>query len=125
MGALCEMAYSQGVDLYAADDYRFRKACEYVARYNLGNDDVPFTTYVNCDGETHTAISASGRGQVRPVWERVFHHYWGRLEQDCPNMLEMVQANSPEGGGGNYGSTSGGFDELGHGTLAYVDRLVE
>jgi hypothetical protein len=85
MGALCEMAYSQGVDLYAADDYRFRKACEYVARYNLGNDDVPFTTYVNCDGETHTAISASGRGQVRPVWERVFHHHRGRLEQDCPN----------------------------------------
>jgi hypothetical protein len=36
----------------------------------------------------------------------------------------MVLANSPEGGGGNYGSTSGGFDELGFGTLAYVARLV-
>ncbi len=124
MGTLCEMAYSQGVDLYAADDYRFRKACEYVARYNLGNDDVPFTTYENCEGQVHTVISEGGRGQVRPVWERVFHHYWGRLNQDCPNMREMALANSPEGGGGDYGGTSGGFDELGFGTLAYVDRLV-
>lgn len=124
MGTLCEMAYSQGVDLYAADDFRFRKACEYVARYNLGHDDVPYTTYNNCDNVNQTVPGSGGRGQARPVWERVFHHYWGRLEQDCPNMLETVHANSPEGGGGDYGGNSGGFDELGHGTLAYVDRLT-
>jgi hypothetical protein len=130
MGTICEMAWNQGVDLYAADDFKFRKACEYVARYNLGYDDVPYTTYTwnngpHCVPTEQPVISEGGRGQVRPVWERVFHHYWGRLEQDCPNMQEMALANSPEGGGGDYGSTSGGFDELGHGTLAYVDRLVE
>ncbi|ONK09568.1 alginate lyase family protein [Streptomyces sp. MP131-18] len=124
MGTLCEMAWNQGVDLYAAEDYKFRKACEYVARYNLGYDDVPFTTYANCEGQEHTVISESGRSEVRPVWERVFHHYWGRLEQDCPNMQEISGANSPEGGGGDYSPNSGGFDELGFGTLAYVDRLV-
>jgi hypothetical protein len=125
MGTLCEMAYNQGVDLYAAEDYKFRKACEYVARYNLGHDDVPYTTYswgsgVNCDYMEQTVISEGGRGQARPVWERVYHHYWGRLGQDTPNMSEIARANTPEGGGGDYGSTSGGFDELGFGTLAYV-----
>ncbi len=77
MGTICEMAWSQGVDLYAADDYRFRKACEYVARYNLGHDDVPYTTYNNCDNVNQTVPGTGGRGQERPVWERVFHHYWG------------------------------------------------
>ncbi|GAA2063789.1 alginate lyase family protein [Streptomyces albiaxialis] len=119
MGTLCEMAYSQGVDLYAADDHRFRKACEYVARYNLGRD-VPYTTYNNCDDVNQTVPGEGGRGQARPVWERVYHHYSGRLNQDCPNMRKMAETNSPEGGGGDYGGNSGGFDELGFGTLLYV-----
>jgi hypothetical protein len=124
MGTLCEMAWNQGVDLYGADDNRFLKACEYVASYNLGND-VPFTTYQwgsgqNCTPMEQTVISEGGRGQVRPVWERVYHHYWARQGLDCPYTAEMARANSPEGGGGDYGSTSGGFDELGFGTLAYV-----
>jgi hypothetical protein len=113
------MALSQGVDLYAADDHRFRKACEYVARYNLGHD-VPYTTYDNCDNVNQTVPGTGGRGQARPVWERVYHHYAGRLDQDCPNMRETVGAHSPEGGGGDYGGNSGGFDELGFGTLLYV-----
>jgi hypothetical protein len=57
---------------------------------------------------------------VRPVWERVYHHYWGRLGQGTPNLSEIARANTPEGGGGDYGSNSGGFDELGFGTLCYV-----
>jgi hypothetical protein len=44
MSVFCEMAWNQGKDLYGADNNRFLKACEYVARYNLGYD-VPFTTY--------------------------------------------------------------------------------
>ncbi|MDT0446518.1 alginate lyase family protein [Streptomyces johnsoniae] len=124
MGSICEMAWNQGVDLYGTDDNRFLKACEYVARYNLGHD-VPFTTYgwgtgQNCAYREHTAVSAAGRGQVRPVWERIYHHYWGRQGLNTPNVAEIARANSPEGGGGDYGTTSGGFDELGFGTLTYV-----
>ncbi|KAB8162032.1 cell wall anchor protein [Streptomyces sp. 3MP-14] len=124
MGTLCEMAWNQGVDLYGADGNRFLKACEYVARYNLGND-VPFTPYQwgtgqNCAPREHTVISSAGRGQVRPVWERVYHHYAGRRGLATPNLSAIARANSPEGGGGDYGTTSGGFDELGFGTLAYV-----
>jgi hypothetical protein len=29
------------------------------------------------------------------------------------------QSGGAEGGGGNYGTTSGGFDQLGYGTLMY------
>ena len=34
------MAWKQGDDLYGYDDNRFLAGCEYVAKYNLG-EDVP------------------------------------------------------------------------------------
>ena len=73
MGAFCEMAWSQGDDLYGYDGNRFMKAAQYVAKYNLGQD-VPFTTYTwgsgqNCAQQTHTVISSASRGQLRPVWD--------------------------------------------------------
>ncbi|MCT2592855.1 alginate lyase family protein [Streptomyces sp. N2-109] len=124
MGTICEMGRNQGLDLYGTDDNRFMKACEYVAKYNHG-ESVPFTKYawgtgVNCDYREHTAVSGSGRGQVRPVWERVYHHYHYRMGHETPYMSLMARKQSPEGGGGDYGPNSGGFDELGFGTLTYV-----
>ncbi|MEW2115100.1 alginate lyase family protein [Streptomyces sp. NPDC005474] len=146
MGTICEMAWNQGVDLYAADDSKFRKACEYVARYNLGYD-VPYTTYTwrngpHCVETKQTVISEGGRGQGRPVWERVYYHYAFRRGMAMPNTGEMVARSRPEGvdmvargkaeggameargkaegGGGDYGPNSGGFDELGFGTLAFT-----
>ncbi|MFF7838084.1 alginate lyase family protein [Streptomyces ossamyceticus] len=124
MGTICEMAWNQGVDLYGADDSRFRKACEYVARYNLGYE-VPYTTYtwtngVHCVKTEETVISEGGRGGGRPVWERVYNHYVDRRGMAMPNTREMVARSGAEGGGGDYGPNSGGFDELGFGTLAYT-----
>ncbi|MGK3943465.1 alginate lyase family protein [Streptomyces caeruleatus] len=124
MGTLCEMAWNQGVDLYGAEDAKFRKACEYVARYNLGHT-VPYTTYtwtngVHCVKTEETAISEGGRGGERPVWARVYNHYANRRGMAMPNTGEMVARGGPEGGGGDYGPNSGGFDELGFGTLAYT-----
>uniref|UniRef100_A0AAU2VGT0 Alginate lyase family protein n=1 Tax=Streptomyces sp. NBC_00003 TaxID=2903608 RepID=A0AAU2VGT0_9ACTN len=124
MGTICEMAWNQGVDLYAADDSKFRKACEYVARYNLGHD-VPYTTYTwtngpHCVETKQTVISGSARGQLRPVWERVYNHYANRRGMAMPNTGAMVAHIGAEGGGGDYGGNSGGFDELGFGTLAFT-----
>ncbi len=119
MGAFMEMAWNQGIDLYSARGNAFAKAAEYVARYNLGHS-VPFSTYRNCDGIEHTVISEHARGQGRPVWERVYHHYYSRRGMAMPNVGQMARQNSPEGGGGDYGTSSGGFDALGFGTLAYV-----
>jgi hypothetical protein len=124
LGSFCEMAWNQGYDLYGHDDNRFLKACEYVASYNLGND-VPFTTYrwgsgKNCDPQQQTRISAAGRGDVRPIWALVHNHYArrrglpDRFTEQCANQVQ------PEGGGGDYGPNSGGFDQLGFGTLTFT-----
>ncbi|MET9814887.1 alginate lyase family protein [Streptomyces sp. NPDC006355] len=124
MGALCEMAWNQGEDLYSYDGRRFMKAAQYVAKYNL-NMNVPFTTYTwgsgqNCSQQSHTAISSVSRGQVRPVWAMLHYHYGRRLLLDDKYIAQMCFSVAPEGGGGDYGTTSGGFDQLGFGTLMYA-----
>ncbi|MFM9557234.1 MULTISPECIES: alginate lyase family protein [Streptomyces] len=124
MGAFCEMAWSQGEDLYGYDNNRFMKAAQYVAKYNLG-EDVPFTAYTwgtgqNCAQQTHTVISSSGRGQVRPVWDLLHYHYARRRGLSVPYITRMAESVRPEGGGGDYGPNSGGYDQLGFGTLMYA-----
>jgi len=124
MGAICEMAWNQGVDLYGYDDNRFMKAAEYVATYNLGQD-VPFTTYTwgtgqNCARRSQTVISDAGRGQIRPVWEILRYHYARRRGLSVPAITAMAEKVGAEGGGGDYGPNSGGFDQLGFGTLLYA-----
>jgi hypothetical protein len=124
MGAFCEMAWNQGEDLYGYDNNRFLKAAQYVAKYNLGQD-VPFTKYTwgtgqDCAYREHTVISAASRGQVRPVWEILHFHYTRRRYLSVPSISAMAAQVRPEGGGGDYGSTSGGFDQTGFGTLAYA-----
>ncbi len=125
MGAFCEMAWNQGEDLYGYDDARFFKAAQYVAKYNLGQD-VPFTKYTwgtgqNCAYSEHTAVSSASRGQVRPVWAMIHFHYNRRKYWDDPYIRDMYYGLvAPEGGGGDYGSTSGGYDQLGFGTLMYA-----
>jgi hypothetical protein len=121
MADFCEMAWNQGEDLYGYSNNRFLQACEYVAKYNLGNS-VPFTTYihgngVNCAIQTQTVVSDASRGQIRPVWERVYNHYVNRRGLAAPYTAAYAAKVRPEGGGGDYGSNSGGYDHLGFGTL--------
>src|SRR4029078_7354656 len=85
-GALCEMAWNQGDDLYTADGRRLMKAAQYVAKYNLGSD-VPFTTYPwnsgeDCAPDSQTVIGSGSRGQVRPVWAMLHYHYNRRVSLD-------------------------------------------
>ncbi|WP_105968839.1 alginate lyase family protein [Streptomyces geranii] len=124
LGAFCEMAWSQGDDLYGYDSNRFMKAAQYVAKYNLGND-VPFTTYTwgsgtTCSQQTQTVISSASRGQARPVWDILYYHYAKRRGLSVPYIQAMAESVRPEGGGGDYGTTSGGFDQTGFGTLMYA-----
>jgi hypothetical protein len=129
MASIMEMAWNQGIDLYAANDNAFAKAAEYTARYNLGND-VPFTTYSwgtgqGCAYAEQTVISTGGRGHPRPVWAMIYGHYYSRRGLAMPNTAAMAAQVAPEGGGGDYGTTSGGFDALGFGTLLYPrDRVA-
>jgi Alginate lyase len=125
MGAICEMAWNQGEDLYSYDDRRFLKGAQYVAKYNLGLD-VPFTLYSWGTGQNgayrEQAVDSSvARQQVRPVWAMLHFHYNRRLRLDDRYIRDIYwQTVHPEGGGGDYGSNSGGYDQLGFGTLMYA-----
>jgi len=124
MATFCEMAWNQGEDLYGYDGNRFMKGAQYVAKYNLGQD-VPFTKYTwgsgqNCAYNEHTVISSASRGQLRPVWDIVHYHYTRRRNLSVPYISAMAASVRPEGGGGDYGPNSGGFDQLGFGTLMYA-----
>ncbi len=118
LGAICQMAWNQHDDLFGYDDDRVLKGVEYIARYNQGFD-VPYTPYRNSD-VTQDVISSKGRGDKRPVWELFYNHYVVLKKRDAPSLSLAAKQVRPEGGGGNYGPNSGGFDQLGYGTLAYT-----
>nr|WP_322778140.1 alginate lyase family protein [Frankia sp. Cas4] len=124
MGAFCEMAWNQGQDMYGYSDSRFLRGCEYVAKYNLG-ESVPFTTYTwgtgqNCQQQSQTVVAEAGRGLDRPSWELVYNHYVKRRGLAAPNVTAYAARVRAEGGGGDYGPNSGGFDQLGFGTLTHT-----
>ncbi|KPI08190.1 Alginate lyase [Actinobacteria bacterium OK074] len=124
MAAVCEMAWNQGVDLYGYDDNRFFKGAQYVAKYNVGLD-VPFTTYSwgsghNCAYNEQTVINDYARGTIRPIWAMVHAHYNRIKRLDDKYIAAMCDLVGVEGGGGDYGANSGGYDQLGFGTLMYT-----
>ncbi|HWW06277.1 alginate lyase family protein [Collimonas sp.] len=117
LGAFCQMAWNQHDDLFGYEDSRVLKGVEYIAKYNLGMD-VPYAPYRNSD-VTQEVISSAGRGDSRPVWELFYNHYVNLKGQDAPYTKMFAEKLRPEGGGGNYGPNSGGYDQLGYGTLTY------
>lgn len=124
MGVICEMAWNVGDDLYAYNDNKFMKGCEYIAKYNLGNS-VPYVTYNNCDNVNQTVIATSGRGTLRDCWEMVYNHYVNRRGLAAPYTQQYAALVRPEGGGGHYSPNSSGYDQLGYGTLTYtIDPVV-
>jgi hypothetical protein len=108
---------------------------EYVAAYKLGQD-VPFTTYtwrngVGCARQAQTVISegvswqfAGRNGPMSCAWLRGgATHSRTRMRVApplAPNTAAYAARVRAEGGGGDYGGASGGFDQLGFGTLAYT-----
>lgn len=121
------MAWNQGYDLYGYDDNRFLKGCEYVAKYNLGHA-VPFTPFTMRQGPLTspgkviqvTSVSPASRGNIRPVWELACNHYVRRRGLHAPYTSQFAARVRPEGGGGDYGPDSGGYDQVGFGTLTYT-----
>src|SRR6266700_3715925 len=129
IGILCDdqSKIDQAVNYFYSDVGM--QACEYVATYNLG-ETVPFTDYTWVYGEpgvwggsqTFTSVSSDSRGQVRPVWAGIYNHYGVRKGLFVPNSAAFMKVVEPEGGGGNYESTSGGYDHLGFGTLTFTEQ---
>ncbi len=133
MGAFCQMAYNIGEDLFAFADYRAIAFAQYVAKYNMykegvtsGNSDasfaypessMPFKEY-SYSGKNMTKISSEGRGNVRPGWD-IWAGYCKAHNVSAKYVTEMAVRYRPDGGGGNYGNNSGGFDQLGFSTLMH------
>lgn len=128
MSTISQMAWNQGDDFYGLDNNRFLKACEYTAKYNVARLGVPFHEYTrlwaaNCaQSEVHKVVSDNSRGTVRPMWSAAYFHY-AKIKKVAESEARYtalgVQTTLPEGGGGDYGPNSGGFDQLGFGTLMY------
>lgn len=96
----CETAYNQGdASMYNALDNRLLTGYEYTAKYNLGNDDVPFSTWKDVTGKYSdwTKISTELRGHKRPVWEIVYNHYVTREGLEMPWTKKMIEYMGPEG----------------------------
>ncbi|ADY54282.1 GPI anchored protein [Pseudopedobacter saltans DSM 12145] len=131
LGSFCQMAYNVGEDLFAYKDNKFLALCEYTAKYNYSDAsgiflyNVPFTEYirkynVNCSAsETLTTVSAVGRGELRPCWELVYNHYAKVKGIEAKYSKMFAEKVRPEGGGSHYGPNSGGYDQLGFGTLLF------
>ncbi|PTN10122.1 alginate lyase family protein [Mangrovibacterium marinum] len=120
LGVICEMAWTQGDDLYGYDDNRVLKGAEYTARYNFNLGSVYFEPYNNCDNVNHTQVSDVGRGGKRPIWEMIYNHYVKRAKAAAPNVSLVLNMHRPEGGGGDYDPNSGGYDVFGFGTLLFT-----
>lgn len=110
------------------------------ASWNLSNfkydvSKLPYTTYENCEGGVWPSMSyeehKSGnetRGSVRPAWE-LFYRY--ALDNNRParyakEWVDLMRTNASrgnsDGGAGDYGPNSGGYDQLGFGTLMFAKQ---
>jgi hypothetical protein len=125
---LAEMAWNQGVDLYGYDNNRILAGAEYVAKGNLIESGtayytMPFATYTN-GSVVDTVFSTAGQGNVRPEWALIYNHYVNRMGLAAPYSKTFMLLVQPEGGGGNYGPNSGGYDQLGYGTLTHTRDAI-
>ncbi|MDH6221152.1 alginate lyase family protein [Streptomyces pseudovenezuelae] len=127
MGTVCEMAWNQGVDLYGYDDSRFLKGAQYVAKWSMGGQ-VPYTPNTRRKGavagwsgsETASAAAGVDPAMTRPIWAMIANHYTKRRGLSATYLTQIAAKSAPEGGGGDYGPNSGGYDQLGFGTLAFT-----
>lgn len=115
LASFCQIAWNQGQDMYGYDNNRLLAGAEYIARYNLW-EDVPYTTYNNCDNVLNFWASEQnsfGRGRLqRPIWEMIYNHYVVRKGLSAPYVKAMAEINRPEGFEHD--------DNLGFGTLCYT-----
>ncbi|MES2279007.1 MAG: alginate lyase family protein [Bacteroidota bacterium] len=99
MATICEEAWKQGDDLYSALDNRLMLGFEYVAKYNLGDNNMPFTTWKDVTGKYSdwTIIAPQGRGKFMPVYEMVYNHYVLRKGLSMPYTKQVIEKIRPEG----------------------------
>ena len=117
LGYCAQVAWNQGVNLFGMADNRILAGYEYNARYNLGFNDVPFVADLDRTGKYFKqTISATGRGQLRPIYELAYSHYVSRLGLTAPSTSGVVF----RGAGGARAIEGWHEDDPGWGTLTYA-----
>ncbi len=97
LGDVCEVAWKQGDDLYGAFDNRVAKGFEYTAKYNLGYE-VAYNPVPDVFGKNlHPVISETGKGNFRPVFEKIYHHYHDVTGLEMPYTKMVLDKIRPEG----------------------------
>jgi autotransporter-associated beta strand protein len=135
LSVFCEIAWNQGDDMYGYDTNALLQLGEYVCKYNLQplDNHLPFVCYMNCEYYSSATeangvtpnLSSSSRGTARPGWSLIYNHYANRRGLAAAWTGLMANEVNAEGGGGNYGGTSGGYDQLGFTTLTHMlDPIV-
>lgn len=93
---------------------------------------LPYTSYTNCAGTwpsisyTEHESNTDTRGTVRPSWELIdrLATDYGLSDTYTKMWVNLMRQNATlgnsDGGGGDYGPNSGGFDQLGFGTLMFA-----
>lgn len=114
-GAFCTICANQGDNLFNYNSNKVLSLCEYFADYNLGNT-VSYTAYASCL-QSDPGISPASRGDQRPAWDLIYNEYVNRLQVAAPFSTQYAALLRPEGGGLDYGTTSGAFDQMGFTTL--------
>jgi hypothetical protein len=84
MAQACQVAWTQGVDLFGAAGNRLALGFEYTARYNLG-EDVP------CEG----FISNVSSGRFSDIYYLVYQHYGFDRGIDMPYTARAVEKTVP------------------------------
>jgi hypothetical protein len=108
----CQVAWSQGLDLYGASDNRLLKGFEYTAHYNLGGD-VPFAPHLDTSGRFYADhLGANFRGRLRPIYEMSYNHYAILKGLPAPWTQKAAEQLRPEG-------AAAGADHPGFGTLLF------
>ena len=99
LATICEIAWNQHDDLYGALNNRLLKGFEYVAKYNLGNDDMPFITWKDITGKYSgwSVISPVSRGRFIPIYEMVYNHYVHVKGLSMPYTEQVIKKMRPEG----------------------------
>ncbi|HVM61346.1 MAG TPA: alginate lyase family protein [Verrucomicrobiae bacterium] len=118
LGAFCQIAWNQGLDLFGYENNKPLMLVEYFAKYNLTNP-VPYVCYDTCDPVIQTVISTNSLGDIRPTWDLWYNHWVNLKGVAAPYTSQYAAMVRPEGGGGNYGPNSGGYDQLGYTTLTH------
>ena len=116
---LCEIAWKQGDDLYGAFDNRVALGFEYTAKYNLG-EEVDYKPVSDLFGNNRYAvISEKGRGNFRPVYEKVYHHYHDLKGLEMKYTKLVLDKIRPEGFHWDHSS----FGTLFYHQLPVLDKL--